>query len=258
MTIPEADEIIVTMSGMGVRRWGRGPRVMLVHGWEGRFSQFAVLVPMLLEAGFEVVSVDPPGHGLSNAQTSNPVEFAKGINAAVQTFGPFFAIVGHSMGATGTVLALDSGTSVQRVALVSMPASLEFTLPAICQKIGLGASATAAFLTKIDQIVGVPAADLDARRLAAHRGEAALIVHDRNDPQVPLSHAKEVAATWPGAKQIFSDRLGHTRILANAQICGAIIGFLKEQPDEKQQPAAVISTGFAKRDRDVASALELH
>jgi len=240
MGIPEADDVLVTTFGMGVRRWGKGPKVMLVHGWEGRFSQFAILVPLLVDAGFEVISLDPPGHGLSDGQNSNPVKFGEAIHATAEALGPFFAIIGHSMGAVGAVLALCQGTSVQRVALVSMPASLEFMLRAVCRNVGFGASATEAFLRKIDKTVGVPASQLDARRIAAQRTEPALIIHDRNDPQVPFSQAEEVAAVWPGARSIFSDRLGHTRILANTQICNGLIGFLKEQPDGKTQSARII------------------
>lgn len=228
--IPEAREISMLSDGLAVRHWGQGPRVMLVHGWEGRFSQFAVLVPMLVDAGFEVVALDPPGHGLSEAEDSNPVKFGAAIHAAAAALGPFFAIIGHSMGATGAVIALSNGTAVERVALLSMPASLQFHLQGISRKIGFGAAATNAFLRNVDRIVGVPAAELDARRLAAKRREPMLIVHDRSDPQVPYTHAEQVAASWPGARKILSDQLGHNRILADRGVCRQLVDFLTERP----------------------------
>ena len=50
--------------GLAGLRWGsHGPIVLLVHGWEGRGSQLAAMVPLLVEAGFSVVTFDAPGHG---------------------------------------------------------------------------------------------------------------------------------------------------------------------------------------------------
>ncbi|MBC7976874.1 MAG: alpha/beta fold hydrolase, partial [Myxococcales bacterium] len=44
-------------------RWGHGPTVLLVHGWEGRGSQLGAFVEPLVRAGLSVVAFDAPGHG---------------------------------------------------------------------------------------------------------------------------------------------------------------------------------------------------
>src|SRR5678816_1021873 len=44
-------------------RWGVGPTVLLVHGWEGRGSQLGAFVEPLVAAGMSVVAFDAPGHG---------------------------------------------------------------------------------------------------------------------------------------------------------------------------------------------------
>src|SRR5262245_59412942 len=46
--------------------WGRGPRVLLVHGWGGRGTQFGAFVAPLVQRGFSVLSFDAPGHGASD------------------------------------------------------------------------------------------------------------------------------------------------------------------------------------------------
>ena len=50
---------------IAVQRWGQGPLVLLVHGWNGRGSQLGSFVEPLLEGGFQVVTFDAPGHGAS-------------------------------------------------------------------------------------------------------------------------------------------------------------------------------------------------
>src|SRR3954471_12912224 len=44
-------------------KWGQGPTVLLVHGWEGRGSQLGSFVEPLVAAGLSVVAFDAPGHG---------------------------------------------------------------------------------------------------------------------------------------------------------------------------------------------------
>nr|MBA3542137.1 hypothetical protein [Deltaproteobacteria bacterium] len=44
-------------------RWGHGPTVLLVHGWEGRGSQLGSFVEPLVAAGLSVVAFDAPAHG---------------------------------------------------------------------------------------------------------------------------------------------------------------------------------------------------
>ena len=50
------------MSGLHVERTGQGPALLLVHGWAMHGGVFAPL-RRELEASFEVISVDLPGHG---------------------------------------------------------------------------------------------------------------------------------------------------------------------------------------------------
>lgn len=49
--------------GQRALRWGdSGPVVLAMHGWEGRPSQFAALLPALLAAGRQVIAPYGPEH----------------------------------------------------------------------------------------------------------------------------------------------------------------------------------------------------
>jgi hypothetical protein len=67
------------------------PRVLLVHGWEGRGSQLAAFVEPLTMAGFRVVTFDAPAHGDSPGARSSFFHFAHAIACAAERFGPFEA-----------------------------------------------------------------------------------------------------------------------------------------------------------------------
>src|SRR5205085_10246750 len=49
-------------------RWGTGPTILLVHGWEGRGAQLGALVEPLVDAGFSVLTFDGPAHGDSSGK----------------------------------------------------------------------------------------------------------------------------------------------------------------------------------------------
>lgn len=91
-------ERITLRFGLSALRWGQGPTVLLMHGWEGRPTQFAALIETLVQAGHTVVSLEGPGHGRSPGEQANVVLFARALLEAAAELPPLRAVIGHSMG----------------------------------------------------------------------------------------------------------------------------------------------------------------
>ena len=53
-------ERITLRFGLSALRWGQGPAVLLMHGWEGRPTQFASLITALVNDGYSVIALDGP------------------------------------------------------------------------------------------------------------------------------------------------------------------------------------------------------
>ena len=49
---------------------GVGSPIVLVHGWPGAVLEFERLIPLLVEAGHEVIAPSLPGYGFSDAPES--------------------------------------------------------------------------------------------------------------------------------------------------------------------------------------------
>lgn len=92
-------ERITLRFGLSALRWGSGPAVLLMHGWEGRPTQFAELIKALVNAGYGVVALDAPAHGRSPGREANVVLFARALLEAASELPPLKAVIGHSMGA---------------------------------------------------------------------------------------------------------------------------------------------------------------
>jgi hypothetical protein len=83
--------------GWSTLRWSpdaAGPhrgRVLCMHGWEGRATQFGPLADRLVACGFEVVALDGPGHGHSPEEVAHPVAFARALLDTQHELGSFNA-----------------------------------------------------------------------------------------------------------------------------------------------------------------------
>jgi alpha-beta hydrolase superfamily lysophospholipase len=106
-----------------------GPGVALVHGWESARDRLLPMVQFLNAAGFHCLAVDVRGHG-ANAAESLPItagEFGadalagwRALDARPEvTTG---AVLGHSMGAIGAILAAANEPRIAAVVATSTPA----------------------------------------------------------------------------------------------------------------------------------------
>lgn len=106
-----------------------GPGVAIVHGWESARDRLLPMVQFLHAAGFHCLSIDVRGHG-ANPRETLPItagEFGTDALAAFRalTARPEVtdgALLGHSMGAIGTILAAAQEPRVAAVVATSAPA----------------------------------------------------------------------------------------------------------------------------------------
>jgi pimeloyl-ACP methyl ester carboxylesterase len=53
-----------------------------------------------------------------------------------------------------------------------------------------------------------------------------LVVHDRDDKEVPYSVGRSIASQWPSAEMIITEGLGHKRILGDPNVRDAAVRFV--------------------------------
>lgn len=217
--------------------WGdSGPRVLLVHGWEGRGAQLGALVEPLVMLGFQVVTFDAPGHGDTGGERSSLFHFARAVEQVTDAFGPFHAIVTHSMGGPATLWACRHGALAQRLVMIAPPVDLRDFTRAFSRVLGIPEDVRGRVHRRLGERFGVPIEDVRAERLASSMRAPLLVVHDDEDREVPLACGEALAGAWPGAEILRTHGLGHQRILRDPAALRSVVRFVAR--DQRHEIAA--------------------
>jgi pimeloyl-ACP methyl ester carboxylesterase len=229
LSLPLADERIALGDGLVAWRWGQGPAVLLVHGFEGNRAQFGAIIQALVERGYAAVALDVPAHGESAGDELTAVKFIAAIERTLARLGPVHAVLGHSMGGAMSLYSVAHSGGVGRMALISAPSSLKRELLRFASAVGLGKRGTRAFVASVEAHVGRPAADFDVRHIVGKVDLPLLLIHDQNDRQVPVLEASRNAHMLAGAELMVTRGLGHNRLLADPAVVNALVDFVDQE-----------------------------
>ncbi|HTJ70341.1 MAG TPA: alpha/beta fold hydrolase [Actinospica sp.] len=212
-----------------------GPVVYLLHGWGGWRGQFAPLGRELAQRGYRAVLVDAPNHGdsgpgaLGGKQSLLP-DFSQVLAAVIRQFGPAHAVVGHSLGAACTATVLLDGVSASKAAFIAPPIDPVAFTRILARMLGFGERIRSRMVGIGERRAGVRLADLalPTRLRAAHDAKLpeALVVHDTDDPVVPVASGRVLADAWPDARIVETTRLGHNKILRDADVVTLVAEFI--------------------------------
>jgi pimeloyl-ACP methyl ester carboxylesterase len=209
-------------------RWGQGPKVLLVHGWDGRGAQLGAFVEPLSMAGFQVVAFDLPAHGRSSGKKTNMLEAANSIRAMASSLGNIEAVIAHSFGAGALARALASGLSPNKAVMIAPPATLRWMADNFFDRLQLNRDIRKRIESRLARDYGESVwQDVSPENNVLELKVAGLIVHDEGDGDVPFAHGQRLANVWPGAQLQQTRGLGHRRILRDKNVINSIVEFLK-------------------------------
>lgn len=213
---------------LAVWKWGQGPPALLVHGWGSRAARLVSFVAPLTAAGLSVIGFDAPGHGASAGRLSSLPQFMAALRAIGDRFGPIEALVAHSMGGAASTLAIHRGLPVRRAVFLapsSDPAGYVERFGAILR---LSPEILDGMKLALERRFGIAWKDFDVGAAARGMSSPLLVVHDREDRDVPWTDGEAIATAWPGAKFVVTEGLGHRRIVHDPSVVSRAVAFLLE------------------------------
>jgi len=205
------------------------PRVLLIHGWNGRGLQLGCFINPLLLQGFQVISFDAPGHGRSPGKESNLLRIADVVTTISNSVGPIDSIIGHSFGAMVMARVARDGLNIRKAVAISSPINADYLMTGFCTFLRIKDKSKENLHKRIKRRFGTNIfTHISANENVEHLTIPGLIVHDKNDREIPLQHAKELNKLWPGSLLLITENLGHMRILRDPNVVSNIVNFISK------------------------------
>ncbi len=207
LTVATSDGLELPAWFMPARDGAAGPGVVLVHGWESARDRTLPNARFLVAAGFHCLTIDVRGHG-SNPPETLPVSTGEFGADAAAAFDALLArpevtagaLLGHSMGAVGSLIAAAADPRVAAVVATATPADpyrltrqtfrlARLPLPDVVAY-PLALLTTRVFLKPRRHRVR----DISATHAIRLYGGPVMIVHGDEDRVVPVTHLERLAA----------------------------------------------------------------
>jgi pimeloyl-ACP methyl ester carboxylesterase len=126
----------------------RGKKVRL-HGWTGQAGFMTAFVATLMEAGFDVIACDLPGHGEASGKRLHIPLAIAALQALRARTEPWYGIIGHSFGAAiapaliGGLVEGQPAIEISRLVLIAAPHSMPRIFHGFGEPVGLTARSAA-------------------------------------------------------------------------------------------------------------------
>ena len=211
--------------------WGDATKkALLCHSWGGRGTQLASFVQPLIDRNYTVVTFDAPAHGRSTGKQTDMMEYSSAIRAVIERYGSFDGIIGHSFGAGNTMFSKKLyGFNVKRIVLIGCFAHAAWVTERFGEVLNIPSKIVARMRKRLEEKYGnrLKWDELDITRMVNNDSSDILLVHDKDDKEIPYFNAVKFLDICKGKVTLIqSDKLGHRRVLRDARIVEQVCDFI--------------------------------
>src|SRR5690554_88295 len=200
-------------------------KVLLVHGWSGRGTQLVSIAKMFKELNYTIISFDAPGHGKSPKTTANMKHFIEAVFELDKKYGGFDIVVGHSLGGMALINSLGRGLKISKAIIIGSGNKTKDIADDFLVSIGMNKKITplliARFETKYQDKMSNYDVELQAQKITV----PVLIIHDKDDKDVPVKAAEEIHKKLINSQLMITNGLGHRKVLGNEKVIESISKF---------------------------------
>lgn len=226
LNIPSINKKVV------VYEYGKSAKkILLVHGWSGRGTQLFKIADELLKNNYATISFDAPAHGKSQGKSTIMVEFIESVLEIDRKFGPFDAVIGHSLGGMALLNASNNGLKTNKIVIIGSGNVVLDIFVDFVNKINMKPKQVELLRLYFEKKYNKKMDSLSSYNNVSKIKVPVLVIHDENDDEIPVSCAKEIAKYFnpevSGGKLLITKGLGHRKILGDSEVVNEIIGFLK-------------------------------
>jgi pimeloyl-ACP methyl ester carboxylesterase len=209
---------------------------LLVHGWTGEAAFMSAFAEYLCRRGIRCVLLDLPAHGQSAGYETNLIDCARAVHDVAQRTGPLRFAIGHSIGGLAVLVAgegrqpMPGSVPFEAYVLVAIPDRFADVTQRFGDDHGLSAAGLQAFERRLEHLAHRRIADFTGSNFLGAIGRPTLLLHARDDQEVPFADAERIAARVPTTELQALEGLGHRAILYAPPAVRAAAAFLARFP----------------------------
>jgi pimeloyl-ACP methyl ester carboxylesterase len=221
-------EILVRDKVIQGWKWGTGPGVLLVHGWNGRGIQLHRFIEPLLQDGHSVITYDGPGHGESEGRTTNYFEWTDTIRGILNSVHGYsiHGVVAYSLGASAVLNGLEKENRELRTVLIAPALRLTEMLYRGFDDCGVPETLYQKLIKELENEYGYDVQRDNPCNVLERMKSKILIVHDKEDKRVPYVESQEVSSRHENVALHTTEGLGHKDILVNESVVDLTVDYL--------------------------------
>ncbi|MCP9200739.1 alpha/beta hydrolase [Gramella sp. GC03-9] len=211
-------------------QYGESPRrVLLVHGWSGRGTQLSKIAEDLKEKGFSTLSFDAPAHGEAPGKISMMPFFIHSIHYLNEKYGPFEAVIGHSLGGMSSLRAIKDGLNTKSLVIIGTANNVTEITRNFAENMKMNTEVAKRMKAYLDDKFGQDMDEYSGAVSARDVNVPTLVIHDELDVDVNVKDAYEIHEALPNSEIMITNDLGHRRILGNKEVINKISTFITAQ-----------------------------
>lgn len=218
--VPETEGHVATY------RFGKGPAVILVHGWAARGMQLSDFVVPLTKRGFSVVVYDQPAHGESGLRSTNIFKFVFSLKRVIEQEREVAVLVGHSMGCSAISANLQWFPWIDKVALMAPHANLESEMMGWITSRGLTHQMVRSLVDWLEARYQLSFSKINLDQVASEIRSDVLLIHDEDDEATEYKNSALLERLIPSAELFSTQGLGHFRMVRDPLIRDRIVNWI--------------------------------
>ena len=203
-------------------------KILLVHGWSGRGTQLFKIAEGLQKEGYSTISFDAPAHGKSSGKMTIMTDFIATIMEIDKQQGPFEAAIGHSLGGMSVLNSIKEGLKVKHDVVIGRGDIVQDILDDFVAKLQLKPNISTLLRLHFEKKYNEKMNNYSAYLAAAETDIPVLVIHDHNDPEVPVKAGIHIHKYLKNGDLMVTEGLGHRKILGNSAVIEKIIQFISK------------------------------
>lgn len=221
LTLPESGkEIVVYENKFGPKK------VLLVHGWNGRGTQLVSIAKAFKELNYTIISFDAPGHGKSAKTTANMKHFIEAVFELDKKYNGFDVMIGHSLGGMSVINSLGRGLQTDKAVIIGSGNTTKAITEDFLGTIGMKQKLTPTLINLFERKYNDKMTNYDVADQALKVNVPVLIIHDKNDKDVPFTAAEAISKNLQNNELLITTGLGHRKILGDENVIEKIVQFV--------------------------------